>query len=77
MSTFLKERRHQPAIHGLIFRDEDAENRPLVVILNASASNMHFPGANPIGTRISLDGPRGPWREIVGVVRDCKYGGLS
>ena len=38
---------------------------------------MHFPGANPIGTRISLDGPRGPWREIVGVVRDCKYGGLS
>ena len=66
-----------PLLNGRDFRDEDAENRPLVVILNASAANMHFPGASPIGTRISLDGPRGPWREIVGVVRDCKYGGLS
>src|SRR4029453_5132831 len=66
-----------PLLNGRDFREEDAETRPLVVILNASASTMHFPGANPIGTRISLDGPRGPWREIVAVVRGCKYGGLS
>jgi predicted lysophospholipase L1 biosynthesis ABC-type transport system permease subunit len=38
---------------------------------------MHFPGANPIGARISLDGPKGPWREIVGIVRDTKYGTLA
>ena len=38
---------------------------------------MHFPGESPIGKRISLDGPDGPWREIVGVVRDSKYGTLA
>jgi predicted lysophospholipase L1 biosynthesis ABC-type transport system permease subunit len=38
---------------------------------------MHFPGANPIGARISVDGPTGPWREIVGIVRDTKYGTLA
>ena len=36
-----------PLLNGRDFRDEDAENRPLVVILNATAANMHFPGANP------------------------------
>jgi predicted permease len=64
-------------LNGRDFGDGDVEDRPLVVILNATAARMHFPEANPIGTRISLEGPRGPWREIVGVVRDAKYGGLS
>ena len=38
---------------------------------------MQFPNANPIGNRVSVDGPDGPWREIVGVVRDSKYASLS
>jgi predicted permease len=66
-----------PLLNGRDFSDADVEDRPLVAILNATAAKMHFPDANPIGTRISLDGPRGPWREIVGVVRDSKYGGMS
>ena len=66
-----------PLLNGRDFNDGDAENRPLVIVLNATAANIHFPGANPVGARISIDGPAGPWREIVGVVRDSKYGGLS
>jgi predicted permease len=66
-----------PLLNGRDFSDGDVEDRPLVVILNAAAANMHFRDASPIGTRISLEGPRGPWREIVGVVRDSKYGGMS
>ena len=66
-----------PLLNGRDFNDGDAENRPLVIVLNATAANMHFPGANPVGARLSIDGPGGPWREIVGVVRDSKYGGLS
>ena len=34
---------------------------------------MQFPSGNPIGARVSVDGPAGPWREVVGVVRDSKY----
>jgi len=50
---------------------------PLVIILNATAAAIHFPGGSPIGSRISVEGPKGPWREIIGVVRDSKYGSLT
>jgi predicted permease len=66
-----------PLLSGRDFGDGDSENRPLAIILNASAANTHFPGVNPVGLRVSVDGPNGPWREIVGVVRDSKYGGMS
>ena len=66
-----------PLINGRDFASTDAESAPLVIILNVTAATMHFPGGNPIGTRISVDGPTGPWREIVGIVRDTKYGTLA
>jgi putative ABC transport system permease protein len=66
-----------PLLDGRDFATSDTEGAPLAIILNATAATMHFPGANPIGTRISVDGPRGPWREIVGIVRDTKYGTLA
>ena len=66
-----------PLVNGRDFAATDGENAPLVIILNVTAATMHFPGASPIGTRISVDGPGGPWREIVGVVRDMKYGALA
>jgi predicted permease len=66
-----------PLVNGRDFAVTDTEGGPLVVILNVTAANMHFPGANPIGSRISVDGPKGPWREIVGIVRDTKYGTLA
>jgi hypothetical protein len=50
---------------------------PLVIILNATAAAIHFPGGSPIGSRISVEGAKGPWREIIGVVRDSKYGSLT
>lgn len=38
---------------------------------------MHFGGENPLGKRVSFGGQKGPWREIVGVVRDSKYAALG
>jgi predicted permease len=64
-------------LNGRDFSDTDAESAPPVVILNAAAASIHFPNANPIGARVSVGGSAGPWREIVGVVRDSKYGTLS
>jgi predicted permease len=64
-------------MNGRDFTTTDAEAAPPVVVLNATAARMHFAGENPIGRRISVDGPNGPFREIVGVVRDSKYGSLG
>jgi predicted permease len=66
-----------PLLSGRDFADTDAEDRPPVIILNAAAAAIHFPGGSPIGSRISVEGPKGPWREIIGVVRDSKYGSLT
>jgi putative ABC transport system permease protein len=63
-------------VKGRDFRDTDVDAGPPVVVLNATAAAMQFANADPIGTRISVDGPDGPWREIVGIVRDSKYGAL-
>jgi predicted permease len=64
-------------LNGRDFSETDAPSTPSVVILNATAAAIHFPNANAIGSRVSTDGPNGPWREIVGIVRDSKYGTLS
>ena len=40
-------------------------------------SAIHFAGQDPIGSRVSFNGPQGPWCEIVGIVRDSKYAALG
>jgi predicted permease len=66
-----------PLVIGRDFDGQDTEGRPLVAILNQTAARTHFAGETPIGARVSFSGPRGPWREIVGVVRNSKYGSLG
>jgi putative ABC transport system permease protein len=64
-------------VKGRDFAENDGPDTPRVVILNATAAAVHFPNADPIGSRISTDGPSGPWREVVGIVRDSKYSALA
>jgi predicted permease len=66
-----------PLVTGRDFTDQDMEGRPSVVIVNETAAAMHFGGGNSLGKRVSFDGPKGPWREIVGVVRNSKYAALG
>ena len=66
-----------PLVLGRDFHDQDASDRPLVAIVNSTLVGLQFSGQNPVGTRVSFNGPMGPWREIVGVVQDSKYASLS
>ena len=66
-----------PLLSGRDFNATDIEDGLPVAILNVTAAAMHFPNGNPLGNRISTDGPQGPWREVVGVARDTKYAGLA
>ena len=60
-------------LRGRDFDLQDTEDKPGVVIVNESFTQRHFPAQQVIGRRISFNGTAGPWREIVGVVRDSKY----
>src|SRR6266550_1121726 len=64
-------------LRGRDFDSRDTEDKPGVVIVNESFAQRHFLGQEIIGRRISFNGATGPWREIVGVVRDSKYLTLS
>jgi putative ABC transport system permease protein len=58
---------------GRDFLTSDVDSGARVVIVNATFAERNFPGKPAVGQRISLNGPAGPWREIVGVVGDGKY----
>jgi putative ABC transport system permease protein len=65
---------------GRGFGGEDGENSPAVAIVNEAFERVHFPdGSNRdvLEHRLSVSGPRGPWLEVVGLVRDSKYGTLT
>jgi predicted permease len=64
-------------LNGRDFSETDTQTTPPIVILNATAAATHFPNGTPLGRRVSVDGSAGPWREVVGVVRDSKYSTLS
>ena len=64
-------------MQGRDFSAQDTENRPLVVVVNEAFVKKHFPSEEVLGRRLSLSGPNGPWREIVGVVRTSKYSRLG
>ena len=60
-------------LKGRDFNGQDTEDKPGVLIVNETFAARHFGGQEVLGKRLSLDGAKGPWREIVGVVRDSKY----
>lgn len=60
-------------LRGRDFNEFDTENRPGVIIVNETFARHHLGGQEALGKRVSLDGAKGPWREIVGIVSDSKY----
>ena len=64
-------------LQGRDFNTQDTDDHPLVVIVNDAFVRRHLPDADVIGKRLSFNGPQGPWREIVGVVRTSKYRSLG
>lgn len=67
-----------PTQRGRVFDDRDRPESQRVVVINRMLARRSWPDANPIGSRISFDGPSGPeWWEIVGVVGDVKNRGAD
>ncbi len=62
-------------VAGRDFTEADRENRPAVAVVN-EAFARRFLGRNPVGARFSSSA-KGPWTEVIGVVRDGKYQSLG
>ncbi|MGV3709398.1 MAG: ADOP family duplicated permease [Gemmatimonas sp.] len=66
-----------PIAQGRDFTVQDDSGSTAVAIVNEAFVEKHLVNAPAIGQRVSLDGPKGPWREVVGVVRNFKVTSLT
>ncbi|MEP6835223.1 MAG: ABC transporter permease [Gemmatimonas sp.] len=58
-----------PLMAGRMFSDIDVQNSTPVTVVNETLARRLWPGKNPIGQFLPLNGDR----EVIGVVRDGKY----
>jgi putative ABC transport system permease protein len=61
-----------PLLRGRSLAAVTDSNGPKEVVLNRTLAEKYWPGENPIGRRIQVFGPKGPWVSIVGVVGDVR-----
>jgi len=68
-----------PLIKGRAFTEADDDKALPVVLINATMAQRYWPGEDPIGKRIHLDGRNmaGYWATVVGIVGDTKQYGLE
>ena len=68
-----------PVLRGRVFDRDDKPGSPGVVVISDALARRYFPGEDPIGQRLKHGGPslNNPYAEIIGVVADVKYEGLS
>jgi predicted permease len=59
-------------LRGRAFSDQDREGSPRVVVLSASAARHYWPGADPIGKRLTL-APGEGGATVVGIVPETRY----
>jgi putative ABC transport system permease protein len=67
-----------PLIRGRDFADQDDVNSPPVIIVSREFAKRYFPNQDLIGNKIRLagmpGGPPSPWRQVVGIVGDLRFG---
>jgi predicted permease len=65
-----------PLLRGRFFTAQDNEHTPLVVVVDEVFASKYFPGQDPLGKRVHIDGFDRP-AEIVGMVGHVKQWGLD
>jgi predicted permease len=56
-------------LNGREFESTDVSSAPPVAVVDDQLAQTYWPGQDPIGKRISQQGPEGPFATIVGVVK--------
>jgi len=66
-----------PLVAGRGFSAQDTQTSPKVAVISEAFAKALFPGSSPLGKRFGLGGPEHSEEiEVIGVVRDAKYGDL-
>lgn len=67
-----------PLVRGRAIRESDGAEAERVAVVNEALARAHWPAGDAVGARITFDDEgRGPWVEIVGVVKDTRHYGLE
>jgi predicted permease len=69
-----------PLTRGRLFGPEDTPTAPGRVIVNEAFVRRFFPAEEPLGKRVTFNGPQDKniqWSTIVGVVADTRRGGVD
>ena len=66
-----------PFVRGRDFTARDDARAEPVVIVSESFARQAWPGGDPLGKRLSVNGPRGPYLTVVGVVREALIAGVG
>jgi putative ABC transport system permease protein len=61
-----------PVLRGRGFAVLADTSAPGEALVNRTLAEKHWPGASPVGRRIQVFGPKGPWLTIVGVAGDVR-----
>jgi predicted permease len=62
-----------PLVSGRDFARTDVAGAPRVAIVNETFAARMWPGEDPIGKRISIDGDAGPYLDVIGVSKNVRY----
>ncbi|HZM86773.1 MAG TPA: ABC transporter permease [Blastocatellia bacterium] len=66
-----------PLLAGRGFGAQDTESSPKVAVISEAMAQRMFPNSSPLGKRFGMGGPEHSEDiEIIGVVKDAKYGNL-
>lgn len=68
---------HVPLIRGRFFNSGDTKVSQKVVLVSETAARTFWPGQDPIGRPIGLDGSAKDTQYVVGIVGDVRYDGLD
>jgi ABC-type antimicrobial peptide transport system permease subunit len=65
-------------IAGRSFGPQDTDKSQRVAVISESMAKRFFPNASPLGKRFGINGPNSAGQiEVIGVVKDAKYGSLQ
>lgn len=66
-----------PLIRGRMFDETDRPEGPFVVVIDEAMAERYWPGEDPLGKKIRFRMEDAPWHEIIGIVGNVKYDGLT
>ncbi len=66
-----------PVLLGREIDERDHPGSPEVAVVSELFARTYFPAENPVGRRLTMKGPDPRDVEIIGVVKDARYGGVK